>query len=261
MPERDWTEAVTEAWDSLADAYDAVAGTDADYYRTKVIGPGLLKAAGRVEGLRVLDIGCGQGYFSRLLAEAGAHVVGVDISERQIAHARRREAERPLGIEYHTLDAVGIEKGWPQSTFDLVVSCIALQDMPDPLHVIHGSKRVLTERGRAVLLVEHPLNATAYREWERDAGGRKIALRIDRYFDTGPRQVAWTVHHEGASRTFQFPSWSRTLEEWSSTFTRAGFLIARLYEPRPSEEQVVRVPDLDDCRRIPYFLIFDLVLR
>jgi len=148
MPERDWTEAVTEAWDSLADAYDAVAGTDADYYRTKVIGPGLLKAVGKVDGLNVLDIGCGQGYFSRLLAEAGAHVVGVDISQRQIAHARRREAERPLGIQYVALDATRIGERWPPMTFELAVSSIAFQDMPDPLNVMHGTKRVLTESGR-----------------------------------------------------------------------------------------------------------------
>ncbi len=64
--------------------------------------------------------------------------------------------------------------------------------------------------------------------------------------------------HLGETQAFQFPSWSRTLEQWSDLFSEAGFLITRLYEPRPSPEQVTQVPELDDCFRIAYFLIFDL---
>lgn len=261
MNDLDWKKAVTDAWNSLADAYDAITETGADYYRTAVMGPALLAAVGTVRGLKALDLGCGQGYFSRLLAKAGAAVTGVDISERQIANARRRETADPLGIEYHALDAAEIATLWPTATFDLVVSCITLQDMPNPLKVMQGAKLLLKPEGRSVMLIEHPTNATALRDWERDASGRKLALRIDRYFETGPRQASWTVTLNGVPRSFQFPSWSRTVEEWSSIFAGAGFLIARLIEPRPTREQVEQIPDLDDCSRIPYFLIFDLVSK
>src|SRR2546422_3322582 len=256
-----WKKAVTDAWDEMADTYDAYVGTQADYYRTQVIGPGLLAACGKVRGQRVLDLGCGQGYFARLLAGAGATVIGVDISERQIAHARRREAEHPLGIEYFALDAAKIDQEWPPSTFDRITSCIAFQDMPNPFRVMESVKILLKPRGRVVLLVEHQMNGTPLREWERDESGRKIALRVDRYFNTGPRETTWTLNSGDTSRTFRFPSWNRTLEEWSTVFAQAGFLIAQLTEPRPTEKQVEQIPDLDDCSRIPYFLIFDLVPR
>jgi hypothetical protein len=55
------------------------------------------------------------------------------------------------------------------------------------------------------------------------------------------------------------PCWRYTLTEWSELIARAGFLIRRLLEPRPTANQVRQYPRLDDCYRLPYFLIFDLV--
>jgi ubiquinone/menaquinone biosynthesis C-methylase UbiE len=239
-----------------------MAGSRADFYRTYVIGPALLAACGNVQGLHVLDIGCGQGFFSRLLAQRGANVLGVDISDRLIDHALRREQEVPLGIVYRVLDARELATRLPPASFDMVVSCIALQDMENLPRVLRGVKVVLKRDGHTVVLVEHPTNTCAYREWERDKGGGKIVLRLDRYFQTGPRIVSWTLPSSiGERRSFEFPSTSRTLEEWSEALTEAGFLIFRLYEPRPTTKQVEDVPELYDCFRMPYFLIFDLVLR
>lgn len=253
-------EAVRRSWDALADDYASYCGSEVDVYRTEVIAPGLLRACGDVAGLRVLDLGCGTGYFTRLLAHAGAEAVGVDISERQIHHARAHEDERPLGITYHALDAAAIGDRWGPRSFELIASCIALQDMPDPSSVLQGAHRVLTPGGRVVVLVEHPMNVTAFREWERRPDGGKIALRVDRYFDTGARVGGWSfTGPDGRSQEVSFPTWARTLEEWSTLFADAGFLIARLHEPHPTPEQVERVPDLDDSSRIPYFVVFDLV--
>jgi len=260
IPEHDRSRAA-DAWNAMADAYDAYVGTREDYYRTQVMGPGLLAACGPVRGVRVLDLGCGQGYFTRLLAQEGATVVGVDISERLIHHAVRRERLNPLGIRYDVLDAADIAAQWQPASFDMVASCIALQDMMDPHRVLSSVGTVLTPEGRAVFLVEHPTNTTAAREWDRDPTGQKVMLRIDRYFETQLRAVTWTFRDPtgAAVGTFQFPSWSRTLEQWSELFSATGFLVARLAEPRPTTTQVAQYPELDDCFRIPYFLIFDLV--
>ena len=248
---------VGAAWDASAAAWDAFVESGADYYRTEVHGPALLAACGPTRGLRVLDLGCGQGYFSRLLAGQGARVAGVDLSAGQLANARRHEAERPLGIEYHPLDAARVGEHWPPGSFDLVTGCMSLHDMPDPAGALRGARSVLTEAGRVVFSILNPLTNTPFREWERDERGGKIALKIDRYFAAGPRVMRWDMPRLGAH--WETPYWHRTLAEWSALIDGAGFLIRRLHEPRPTAEQVARNPDLDDCSRLPYFVIFDLV--
>ncbi|MEX2237905.1 MAG: class I SAM-dependent methyltransferase [Dehalococcoidia bacterium] len=246
-----------EAWNEGAAAWDEFVESGADYYRTQVHGPALLEACGEVAGLRVLDLGSGQGWFSRRLAERGAKVSGVELAESQLANARRHEEERPLGIEYHLLDASAAAEHFAASSFDLVTACMSLQDMEEPAEAMAAAHGLLTDEGRLIFSTVHPFTDAAYREWERDAGGEKLSLKVDRYFDSGVRALNWNmdrlIYH------WQTPQWRRTLTEWAQLCSSTGYLIRALYEPRPSEEQVRREPDLDDAQRLPFFLVFDLV--
>lgn len=79
---------------------------------------------GNVSGKTILDLACGEGFYSRRVKALGAaNVVGVDISEKMIELARQQEAARPLGIDYIVADAGGeIDFG----DFDLVVASYLL---------------------------------------------------------------------------------------------------------------------------------------
>jgi hypothetical protein len=90
--------------------------------------------------------------------------------------------------------------------------------------------------------------------WERDGEGRKLSLKVDRYFDAGPGVMRW--RHGG--HAWETPYWYRPLDAWATIIGEAGFLIRRMHEPRATPDQVRRLPDLDDCARIPYFLVFEL---
>ncbi|MDP9372378.1 MAG: class I SAM-dependent methyltransferase [Chloroflexota bacterium] len=246
------------AWNHGARAWDTFVERGDDYYRTEVHSPTLLAACGEVAGLRVLDLGCGQGYFSRRLAQRGARVTGVDLAEGQIANARRHEADQPLGIEYHLRDAARVGEHWPSGSFDLVAACMALHDMPDPLSALRSARTVLVAGGRLIFSIPHPCTDTPFRQWERDELGGKIALKIDRYFASGSRVTRWNM--DRLQGPWETPYWHKTLAEWSGLIAEAGFLIRRLHEPRPTQEKVAQNPNLDDCYRLPYFIIFDLVL-
>ncbi len=78
----------------------------------------LFKQIGPLEGLHVLDLACGEGFYTRQFRLRGAAVaVGVDISAGMINLAREAENARPLGIQYHVCDVLALDLG---QTFDLV---------------------------------------------------------------------------------------------------------------------------------------------
>jgi ubiquinone/menaquinone biosynthesis C-methylase UbiE len=251
------TEQVAQAWDEAADAWDDFVETGKDWYRLELHGPALLRACGDVKGLRVLDLGCGQGYFTRQLARAGARVTGVDISAKQIGNALRQEQAGPLGIEYRVADATLVDEYWPAASFDMVTACMALDDMPKPSRALAAACRVLTPRGRCVLSAVHPVMDAPLRGWEKDESGRKTMYKLGRYFDTGPQLCHWTMAR--LNRYWSTPFIRLTIDGWSTLVEQAGFLIRRIYEPRPTAEDVARCPELDDCRDFPSFIVFDLL--
>ena len=247
------------AWNAGADAFNTFVESGADYYRIEVHGPALVTACEPVRDRAVLDLGCGQGYFSRQLASRAAAVDAIDISAELLAHAKAHEARAPLGIRYRLLSAADVATAWPPRHFDLVTACMSLQDMADVPRTLQASAAVLRDGGRMVFSVPHPATDPMFREWERDASGRKRSLKLDRYFDTGPAVCDWNMPRLAAH--WSSPCWRHTLSEWTQLVGDAGFVIRHLHEPRPTAEQVTANPHLDDCRRMPYFLIFDLSTR
>ncbi len=246
-----------EAWNAGADAYVAFVESGADYYRHLVHGPALVAACGNVRGVAALDLGCGHGYFSRLLAKAGAAVTGVDLSDNLLSAAMAREAAEPLGIAYLRADAAGLSGRFADGSFDLVAACMSLQDMADPAGALAVAARVLRPEGKVVFSVPHPATEPPVRRWLRDAEGRKLGLCLDRYFDGGPAVCHWNMAR--LAYPWRTPYCRRTLAEWSGLVSEAGLAIRRLHEPRPDAGLVATRPELDDCHRMPYFLIFELL--
>jgi 2-polyprenyl-3-methyl-5-hydroxy-6-metoxy-1,4-benzoquinol methylase len=245
------------AWNDAARAWEEFVESGADYYRHQVHGPALLAVCEPLRDLDVLDLGCGQGFFSRQLAKRGARVVAIDLAEELLAFALRHEKEEPLGIAYHLMNAQQVNQRWEECSFDLVTGCMSLHDMADPGAILKSAYDVLKPDGRMAFSIPHPFTDTPFRQWEVDEAGEKGALKIDHYFESGPAVCYWRmqrlIYH------WDTPYWRCTLTEWTAMIAEAGFLMRRLHEPRPTPEQVQRNPNLDDCFRLPSFLAFDLV--
>jgi len=257
MPERARRfdlESVRAAWDHAADAYAEGLSSGRDYYRLEFFGPAQVALCGDVAGKRLLDVGCGTGYFAREMARRGAMVTGVDLSEGMIRHARDEEAASPLGIEYQITDAADVATHFGPASFDVATSCLALQDMPAVDAVLRGVHDVLRPGGRFVASITHPCTDTPFREWERDEAGRKRWLCIDRYFERTPIELTWLRW----SYPFTTAALHVPLEDWFAWILGAGFELRGFREPRPTDEALRARPDLEDASRVPYYVMFDL---
>ncbi|MGI9341909.1 MAG: class I SAM-dependent methyltransferase [Gammaproteobacteria bacterium] len=119
-----------------------------------------MQLIGDVSGLRVLDLACGEGFYSRRLKTAGAdHVVGIDISSAMIELAQAREREELLGIEYLCADVGEIDRSDVAGPFDVVTAAYLLHYAPDEAALARMCTNIvaaLPPGGRFVALNENP---------------------------------------------------------------------------------------------------------
>ena len=116
-------------------------------------GPLVQQACGNVQGLRVLDMGCGTGRHTLWLAQAGAEVTGIAFSEAMLAKAHEKAKGYSIDLIVHDLhQRLPFEAG----QFDMIVSGLVLEHIADLAHYFSEIARVLGNPGRAVVSAMHP---------------------------------------------------------------------------------------------------------
>src|SRR6185295_15053259 len=111
----------------------------------------LVKSLGITKGLRVLDLGCGDGTTAMPEAALGANVLGVDIARNLVDAGNKRAAERGLtNLKFQQGDACDL-RDLEAKSFDLVVSIFGAMFAPKPLDVAKEMVRVTRPGGRIVM--------------------------------------------------------------------------------------------------------------
>ena len=205
----------------------------------------MLEALGNVAGRQVLDIGCGEGRFSRLLAGLGADVTGIDLTEDLVEQARALANGGETYLVGNAEDLTGLD----DESFDLAVSYIVLVDLLNYRQSIQAAFRVLRPGGRFIVCNVHPMRTAVPYGWIK-LGDNKLFYAVDNYTDEGPREFEWW----GES----FINMHRTLSSHISAFLEAGFVLEALLEPTPSDAQLAANPGFADERRVPNFIIYAL---
>ena len=209
------------SWSDIADWYDALLTSRRSPHGLAVATT--LALAGDVAGLRVLDVGCGQGAATRALAAAGAEVTGADLTPELVAAARRHEAEKPLGIRYLESDAQRLAE-LPNAAFDLVTCQLALMDIPDLDATLIAVHRVLRPGGSFVAVLSHPCFLAPFAstvDGPDGQPGRLVARYLDEEFWRSPNP-------EGVRRA---GAYHRTLSTYLNAFVRHGFRLEQSLEP------------------------------
>jgi len=114
-------------------------------------GEALMQRLGITEGLKVLDLGCGDGTTALPAANLGADVVGVDIARNLVEAGNRRAAKHGLtNLRFQEGDASNLDQV-PDNSFDLVVSVFGAMFAPKPFDVAKEMVRVTRPGGRIVM--------------------------------------------------------------------------------------------------------------
>jgi len=252
------TREVGRYWESNARAWTTLSRQGWDVYRDSLNTPAFLALLPEIGGRSGLDIGCGEGHNTRLLAARGARMAGVDIAPTFIECAREEEREHPLGIKYLLGSAQDLP--FAAERFDFVTAFMSLMDMPGLGEALREAWRVLRSGGFLQFSIMHPCFYPPHRRQLRDERGEPYAFELGRYFDRIDGEIdRWTFsaappETRRAYDPFEIPRFHRTLSEWLNAVVDAGFTIERIAEPRADEETARRVPRIADTRIVAYYL-------
>jgi SAM-dependent methyltransferase len=176
---------------------------------------------GDVDGLDVVELGCGTAYVSAKLARRGARPVGVDPTPAQLETARRMMAR--TGIEFPLVEAPAESVPLPDASFDLAVSEYGASLWADPLKWVPEAARLLRPGGRLLFQTMSPLAHLC----TPDSDDEPIANELVR-----PQFAAWEVEwegYQGAEFHLSHGSWIRVLRD-------AGFRVDALHELRAPDD-------------------------
>jgi SAM-dependent methyltransferase len=247
----------SKEWEALAEWWDDRFGDDGDLWHRTLIDPALLSLIGKVAGLHVLDLACGNGYLSRRFARQGARVTAIDASRPMLDRARAREEDSPLGIEYHLADAGNLTMV-ADGEIDLVVASMSLMDFEDGEAAIGEIGRVLHSGGRLVASILHPCFEAPGAAWliERVNWEVSTARKIPRYREPGRIEVPWHIHTDPTRVTYTY-SYHRPLSWYVKTLSAAGMALTAVEEPSPQPEMFEHSSQAPYIAVIPLHLVFE----
>jgi ubiquinone/menaquinone biosynthesis C-methylase UbiE len=246
------------SWGPVAEWYrDTVENNDS--YQVKVIEPNLLRVLGDVSGKKVLDIACGEGYFSGLLSEHGAKVTGLDIGEELIEIAKQKY-KKPA-FHHMRAEDVGTLK---REQFDIAICVLALQNIEDVKAVFQGVASILKPGGRFILVLNHPvLRNPRVTDWGYDEESNIQYRAVSQYLTESKIQIDMNPGESNRYKKKYTVSFARPLQFFVKQLSKANLHISGLEEwvshktsepgPRAAAENKAR-------HEIPLFMCIESVL-
>lgn len=239
-------------WGKFAKTYDRRSEGDATSYQHQILLPNILRLVAPKKGEMILDLACGQGFFSRAFVQAGACVIGVDAARQMITLARKRVSGDffvSRSDNLHMIDSESIDK---------ICIILALQNIENVFGALKECARVLKLYGKLFIVLNHPvLRIPRLTSWEYDKEKKIEYRRIDRYLSEMPIKI---FMHPGAAPKQYTTSYHRPLQYYMKALKEVGFALTDL-EEWTSHRESTRGPRVKAENRarneIPLFLFFE----
>lgn len=210
----DISKKVRNAYNELAESYNRLI--DHKPHNAFYDRPNTLSLFEDVANKKILDVACGSGKYAEILLEQKAEVTGFDFSIEMIKWAKQRNAGRGTFFVHDFRDPlVMLENG----TFDVVLCALALHYIEDWDSTIQEFYRVLKDNGKVIVSIEHPFFEYNY-------------YKSNNYFKKEAVKCTWS----GFGEPLEMNSYRRSLVDCLSPFTKNGFYIDKLIEPKPVKE-------------------------
>ncbi|MFW5652706.1 MAG: class I SAM-dependent methyltransferase, partial [Planctomycetota bacterium] len=153
-------------WDGNAELWTRLARDGYDGFHDLMNNPIFFQMLPDVAGSTGLDVGCGEGHNTRLLALRGVRMTAIDISPKFVQFAREAEAQEPLGIEFNGSSAISLP--FPDDNFDFATAFMSLMEFAEADQALREIHRVLRPGGFLQFSITHPCFDTPYRRRIRD---------------------------------------------------------------------------------------------
>ncbi len=232
-------------WDKMAEWWDKEVGEKGIWHQQHGIDPVVFKTLGDIKGKAILEIGCGNGYFARLLAKKGAKVTSIDLSKKLIALAVKKEKLKPFGIKYLLRNASSLH-GIKSKSFDIVIANMCLMDIADAQGATKEAFRVLKEDGRFLLSITHPVFNIVGDEWtvlKAEDGKTYFARAVYKYLS--PVKEKFKLWASG----IQTDMYHRSIQTYFKYLLSSGFFIDEFMEI-PTKKKVTKATKQDGDMRM-----------
>ncbi len=280
------------SWGGVSGWYDELLTKQEGTYQKDLILPNLLRLLAPKPGETILDLACGQGFFSREIEKTGAKVIGADIAKELIAIAQRnsqedvrrssaQKATKP--VEFHVAPSDKLTF-CPTASVDKVIIILALQNIENIAGTLEECNRVLKMNGRLIVVLNHPaFRIPKHSSWQWDAGDQGAAQkelmergakprphsgkqfrRIDAYMSEIRERIEMNPGEDRASNKKFTVSFHRPLQVYFKAFAKAGFAVSRLEEWVSHKRSVAggRAEEENRIRKeIPMFLFLEAVKK
>ncbi|MCR4318488.1 MAG: methyltransferase domain-containing protein [Planctomycetes bacterium] len=213
------------SWENIAHWYDSIVGeSGSDYHRTILV-PKTVELLAPVKGMKVLDVGCGQGVLTRALQAAGCDATGIDLSPSMIALAKKRSSPK---IKFVIGDGKRLND-FDDASFDAAVYLMAIAGMDPLADVISSAARVLRPGGSAIAIVTHPcFRIPRQSHWGFEEERKIQYRRIDMYMTEAAIPIF--SYRKGFKEGEHTTTYHRPLSAYVSAFAERGFSVAALEE-------------------------------